>query len=123
MILHQIFSIFHDSNGNIFWLTLVYIICAAVHNHKQCCVLQRNIPPFHMTFPTQSSLIPKLRASLKYFFQICRYLLKPVEIESPIILIGAAVFFKRFYGTHVLPASQVCVNVAPAICSFWCGYF
>ena len=44
MIPHKGFSNFNDSNCNIFWLTLVHIICAAVYNHKQCCALQRNVP-------------------------------------------------------------------------------
>ena len=39
--------------------------------------------------------MPKLKASLKYFFQIFWYLLKPFVIESPIIMNGVAEFFKR----------------------------
>ena len=107
MILRKGASNFHDSSCNIFWLSLVHIICSAVYNDKRFCVLQQNIP-YHMTFSTRSPLVPKLRASLKYFLQICRHLLKPNAIESPIIMIDTAEFFKSFFW-------NVCVCCHPGL--------
>ena len=100
-----------------FWSTLFVPQCIITNDVVCGKEISRGL---YEIFSTRSPLIPKVSASLKWFPQTCPYLLKPAAIEASIITIGAAEFFtKAFSGKYVFPATQVCVCVTPAICSFW----
>ena len=82
-----------------FWSTLFVSQCMIKSDVVCCKEISRAL---HKTFST-------LRASLKQFLQIFLYLLKLVAIKSPIIMIGVAEFFKRFFW-------NVYVSYHPGLC-------
>ena len=96
------------------WLwSILFVPQCIITNNVMCC--KEISRPLHKTFSTGSPLIHKLRASLKEFFEICRYLLKPVAVESPIIMIGAAEFCESFLW-------NVCFSCHPSLCKCATGY-